>query len=68
MGDSVMKTNVKLGKPVRYKINNTIVNSVYYSDSVCYSVVSSVSIPVTNSVWSSVRDSINISMRWRINL
>jgi hypothetical protein len=31
-------------------------------------VVSSVSIPVTNSVWSSVRDSINISMRWRINL
>jgi len=49
-----MKIKVKLGKPVRYKINNTI--------------VSSVSIPVTNSVWSSVRDSINISMRWRINL
>jgi len=51
-----MKTKIKLGKPkpVRYKINNTI--------------VSSVSIPVTNSVWSSVRDSINISMRWRINL
>ncbi len=63
-----MKKNIILGNPVRYKINNTIVNSVYYSDSVCYSVVSSVSIPVTNSVWGSVRDSINISMRWRINL
>jgi len=54
MGNSIMKTKINLGKPVRYKINNTI--------------VSSVSIPVTNSVWSSVRDSINISMRWRINL
>ena len=58
MGDSVMKTKIELGKPVRYKINNTIVNSVYYSDSVCYSVVSSVSIPVTNSVWSSVDNSV----------
>jgi len=54
MENRVITPRIKLGKPVRYKINNTI--------------VSSVSIPVTNSVWSSVRDSINISMRWRINL
>ena len=54
MGDGVMKTKIKLGKPVRYKINDTI--------------VSSVSIPVTNSVWCSVRESINISIRWDIRL
>ena len=55
-----MKTKITLGKPVNELINNT--------DSMCYSVVSSVSISVTNSVWSSVRDSINIPTIWRIRL
>ena len=60
MENKFIKTKMILGKPVNELINN--------SDSMYYSVVSSVSIPVTNSVWSLVRDSINISMRWRINL
>jgi thiamine biosynthesis protein ThiC len=65
-----MKTKMKLGKPVRYKINNVIVNSVY--NSVLDSVNEEVYMAPKNSVWGFVNVSvwrpINNLTRWVIAL
>ena len=66
MENRVMKTKMILGKPVRYKINNTIVTSVYYS--VLDSVKEEVYMAPKNSVWGfanvSVWRPINDLTRW----
>ena len=61
-----MKTNITLGDSVRYKINNAIVTSVYYS--VLDSVKEEIYMAPKNSVWGFVNVSvwrpINDLTRW----
>ena len=68
MGYNSMKTKIELGDSVRYKINNAIVTSVYYS--VLDSVKEETYMAPKNSVWGfvnvSVWRSVNNLIPWKI--
>lgn len=63
-----MKTKIKVGDSIRYKINNAIVTSVYYS--VLDSVKEETYMTPKNSVWGfvnvSVWRSVNNLIPWKI--
>ena len=65
-----MKTKINLGDSIRYKINNAIVTSVYYS--VLDSVKDETYMSPKNSVWGFVNASIwrpvNNLIQWTVRL